>query len=194
MEEKIDYASRLKEDYARWDTIWRQGWSDPNYPDGEGLCGARGRIIFAKKELEKAGEELPEGCNRPLPPDVPRDYMARCRELWYKGIQTYQMYLKNDDYQYLCRVVESLPREVRKQSSVDNVLGYAEGLRYALKHKTFLTLRRHVHSERYLESFRECRQRINGMMAKETLNQNKPEEGQMDLFQMGMRQPEKRLR
>ena len=90
--------------------------------------------------------------------------------------------------------MESLPREVRKHSSVDNVLGYAEGLRHALKHKTFLTLRRHVHSERYLESFRECRRRINGMMAKETLNQNKPEEGQMDLFQMGMRQPEKRLR
>lgn len=53
MKKKTDYGERLKEDYKKWDTIWKTGWSDPNYPDGEGLHGVRDQIISDKRELEK---------------------------------------------------------------------------------------------------------------------------------------------
>ena len=66
--ETTDYAARLKEDYERWQAIWKQGWKDPNYPDGSGLAGARGRIMHDKEELEKAGGEMPEEYHWPLPP------------------------------------------------------------------------------------------------------------------------------
>ena len=73
MKDKTDYAARLKEDYKKWDTIWKTGWSDPNYPDGEGLHGVRNHIIFDKRELEKEGGEMPEEFSRPLPMEMPRD-------------------------------------------------------------------------------------------------------------------------
>ena len=60
MKDKTDYGERLKEDYKKWDTIWKTGWSDPNYPDGEGLHGFRNQIISDKRELEKEGGEMPE--------------------------------------------------------------------------------------------------------------------------------------
>ena len=76
----MDYAMELKADYQKWFTIWKQGWSDPNYPDGTGLNGARGRIMREKKELEKTDGELPEEYHWLLPPEVPEDFMARTKE------------------------------------------------------------------------------------------------------------------
>lgn len=194
MKDKTDYATRLKEDYKKWDTIWKTGWSDPNYPDGEGLHGVRNQIIFDKRELEKEGGELPEEYSRPLPMEMPRDYMAGVKELWYQGIQTYQSYLADENYQYLCQVQESLPKQVMKESYIDNVTGYTKRLCHALKQKDFLTLRLYKYSERYRESFQECRQRINAMMADQIPLEQDREDGQLDLFQMGMKQPEGRHR
>ena len=138
-----DYAEELKKDYECWFTRWKEGWSDPGYPDGTGINGARGRIVYDKKELKKAGGEMPEEYCRPLPPEVPENYMARPKDLWYGGIQRYRQYLADENYQYLCQVRDSLSRETIKHSSIDNVIGYAKGLKYALEHKDFLTLRRH---------------------------------------------------
>ena len=141
MKDKTDYAARLKEDYKKWDSIWKTGWSDPNDPDGEGLHGVRNHIIFDKRELEKEGGELPEEYSRPLPMEMPRDYMAGVKELWYQGIQTYQSYLADENYQYLCQVQESLPKQVRKESYIDNVTDYTKRLCHALKQKDFVTKR-----------------------------------------------------
>lgn len=189
-ENTVDYAAELHADYERWFTRWREGWSDPNYPDGMGLNGARGRIMYDKTELEKAGGEMPEAYFRPLPPEVPESYMAQPKALWYVGIQRYRQYLADENYQYLCQVKDSLPAEIIKQSSINNVTGYTEGLKYALEHKDFLTLRRHFkYPEMYLESFRDCRERIGEMLLKDGEQKCIPVEekgGQMSLFEMGM--------
>lgn len=183
--ETTDYAARLKEDYERWHAIWKQGWKDPNYPDGSGLAGARGRIMHDKEELERAGGEMPEEYHWPLPPETPWDFMARGRELWYAGIRSYRQYLADENYQYLYQVRPSLSKGIVKRSSIENVIGYVEGIRYALEHKDFLTLRRHEDPERYLGSFRHCRMQIGEMLLKERkLAEEK--DGQMDLFQMGI--------
>ena len=194
MKKKTDYGERLKEDYKKWDTIWKTGWSDPNYPDGEGLHGVRDQIISDKRELEKIGRELPEEYRRPLPMEMPRDYMAGVKELWYQGIQTYQSYLADENYQYLCQVQDSLPKQVSKESYIDNVTGYTKRLRHALKQKDFLTLRLYKYPERYRESFQECRQRINTMMADPISPEQDRAEEQLDLFQMGLKQPGNRQR
>lgn len=189
-ENTADYAAELKNDYECWFRRWKDGWSDPNYPDGTGLNGARGRIMHDKKELEKAGGEMPEAYFRPLPPEVPVSYMARPKALWYGGIQRYRQYLADENYQYLCQVRDSLSRVAVKQSCIDNVIGYAEVLKYALEKKNFLVLRRHVkYPERYMESFRDCRVRIGEMLLKEEEQKHVPVEekgGQMSLFEMGM--------
>ena len=185
----MDYAMELKADYQKWFTIWKQGWSDPNYPDGTGLNGARGRIMREKKELEKTDGELPEEYHWLLPPEVPEDFMARTKELWYGGIRSYLRYLADEDYQYLCQVKDSLSREIIKHSSIENVIGYVQGIKYALEHKDFLTLRRHENPERYLESFQQCRERIGEMLLREKKEALADEKGgQLNLFQMGMSQ------
>lgn len=187
--EDVDYVAALKEDYKRWFTIWKQGWSDPNYPDGTGLDGARSRIMRDKKELEKVGGEMPEEYHWLLPPEFPEDFMARAKELWYGGIRSYRRYLADEDYQYLCQVKDSLSREIVKCSSIENVIGYVQEVKYALEHKDFLTLRRHEEPERYLESFQQCRVRIGGMLLREKKEAPVEEKGgQLNLFQMGMPQ------
>lgn len=191
-ENAVDYAAELNADYECWFTRWREGWSDPNYPDGTGLHGARGRIMRDKMELEKAGGEMPEAYFRPLPPEVPESYMAQPKALWYVGIQRYRQYLADENYQYLCKVKDSLSAEIIRHSSINNVTGYTEGLKYALEHKDFLTLRRHFkYPEMYLESFRDCRERIGEMLLKDGEQKCIPVEekgGQMSLFEMGMTQ------
>lgn len=86
---------------------------------------------------------MPEEYHWLLPPEVPEDFMARTKELWYGGIRSYLRYLADEDYQYLCQVKDSLSREIIKHSSIENVIGYVQGVKYALEHKDFLTLRRH---------------------------------------------------
>ena len=98
-------------------------------------------------------------------------------------------YLADEDYQYLCQVKDSLSREIIKHSSIENVIGYVQGVKYALEHKDFLTLRRHENPERYLESFQQCRERIGEMLLREKKEALADEKGgQLNLFQMGMLQ------
>ena len=109
--------------------------------------------------------------------------MAHGRKLWYQGIRSYQQYLADENYQYLCGIVDNLSKETTKRSSVHNVISYVEGLRYALIHKDFLILRRHEEPERYLES----RLQIGEMLLKEEKESVAEKENeQLDLFQMGM--------
>lgn len=151
------------------------------------MNNARRRIISEKKKLEEMGGEKPEEYSWPFPPEGPEDYMAHGRKLWYQGIRSYQQYLADENYQYLCGIVDNLSKETTKRSSVHNVISYVEGLRYALIHKDFLILRRHEEPERYLERFRECRLQIGEMLLKEEKESVAEKENeQLDLFQMGM--------
>ena len=123
---------------------------------------------------------MPEEYGWPLPPEVPEDYMARTKEIWYRGLENYKKYIEDENYQYLKKVSDTLPEKWKQASSLENVLG---------------TLRRHEYPERYLESFAECRERIKEMERQERENmekQGKPEAekksetGQLNLFQMGL--------
>ena len=39
MKDKIDYSERLKEDYKKWDTIWKTGWSDIGSEEYQAAAG-----------------------------------------------------------------------------------------------------------------------------------------------------------
>ncbi|NBI99575.1 hypothetical protein D3Z62_05315 [Lachnospiraceae bacterium] len=145
--------------------------------------------------MEQEGGEMPEEYGWPLPPEVPEDYMARTKEIWYRGLENYKKYIEDENYQYLKKVSDTLPEKWKQASSLENVLGYAESVRKALEQRDYVTLRRHEYPERYLESFAECRERIKEMERQERENmekQGKPEAekksetGQLNLFQMGL--------
>lgn len=171
-----DVKEMLKAEQDHWEKLLIYGGSDPFYPDSDGLNGTRGSIMSYQRKLEESGEEHAKDIH--VPPKVPSGYMAKSREIWYGALRSCQVYEQDEDYQYLQNVLESLPKKVRKDSLIDNVIGYVSGIKSALKQKGFVTLRLHQNPERYQESFRDCRKRIAILLQKQ-----EEKEEQMNLFQ-----------
>ncbi len=189
---KTDYGAELKKEYGYWNQLFCEGGRDPFWPDGVNLNLIRNHIIACKIALGREDREKPEEYGWPLPPELSPDYMARKKEIWYRGIESYQKYITDDNYLYLKEVTKSLPVKVKKESSIENVLGYEKAVRMALEQEDYVALRSHEHPEKYLESFARCRKCIEKLMEKEeALNQEKPERekkkdtGQKNLSRIG---------
>lgn len=120
---KIDYRAELKEEYARWKRLFCQGGQDPFWPDGVNLNLIRNHITACRAALEQEDKTVPEEYGWLLPPEVPPDYMARGKEIWYRGMESYKKYTADENYQYLKEVSDTLPEKVKKESSIENVLG-----------------------------------------------------------------------
>lgn len=187
---ETDYGTELEKDYQRWFALLKQGGHDPTYTDGVNMDLVRRHIIIDKKYLED--KEKPEEYGWPLPMEVPRSYMARAGQIWYGAIRSYQTYLEDENYQYLCQAADQLSSDIKKKSCLDNVLGYAETVRKALLRQDYVTLRLHEKPDRYLESFEGCRKRIGELLLQEQKKegQEKDGTGQLNLFQMGMSGPD----
>lgn len=83
-------ADQLKEEirksFDRWDQIASEGCSDPFWSDGMNLNLVRNHIIYwrsflqeretAQVQMSLFGMEGSSGTERPLPPEMPPDYMA----------------------------------------------------------------------------------------------------------------------
>ena len=123
---KIDYRAELKEEYARWKRLFCQGGQDPFWPDGVNLNLIRNHITACRAALEQEDKTVPEEYGWLLPPEVPPDYMARGKEIWYRGMESYKKYTADENYQYLKEVSDTLPEKVKKESSIENVLGREE--------------------------------------------------------------------
>lgn len=192
---KLDYGTELKKEYERWSQLFCQGGQDPFWPDGVNLNLVRNHIISCKMSMEQEGEAMPEEYGWPLPPEAPPDYMARGREIWYQGMESYQKYIADENYKYLKEAADFLLEKVKKACSLENVLGYVQSVRTALEHRDYVTLRRHEQPERYLDSFAECRNRIGELLVQEQEEMEKQRKqemeksengGQINLFQIGM--------
>lgn len=180
---KMDYRAELQKEYEHWNQLFTQGGQDPLWADGVNLNLIRNHIIACRKVLEQEGGAMPEEYGWPLPPEVSKDYMARTKEIWYQGIESYQKYIRDEDYQYLEQVSGILPENIKKKSNLENVLGFVRTVRTALEQKDYITLRRHEHPERYLEAFAQCRERIEEMLYQEmgmTERLEEPEQGTME--------------
>lgn len=192
---KEDYGAELRKEYGRWKELFCQGGQDPFWPDGVNLNLVRNHIIACRTALEQEGGTMPEEYVWSVPPEVPTDYMARGKEIWYRAIESYKKYIADENYQYLKGVSETLPEKVKKESNLESVLRYVQTVRTALEQGDYVTLRRHEHPERRLESFANCRGRIGQLMIEEqermeeqTTSEEKRlgETGQMNLFQIGL--------
>ncbi len=176
-------SAALIADYKRWTEIFENGGHDPWYEDGYNLNLERNHIISDKRQLvQQPVEGLPEEYYYPLPPELPDSFMVLNREIWYGALKSYKSYLNDENYKYLCQIRDGLSKEAIKRSSINIVTGYKDTLETALKKKDFLTLRRHEKPENYLESFAECRVRIENIQ----LTEQEKKEEQLDLFQIGL--------
>jgi hypothetical protein len=169
---RAEKIKEIKEIRMQWQERLEKGGQDPMYADGGGMNTLRGEILYNLKELRKDSidEDELQDLSLFIPPEVPVAYK------------------QDENYQYLCQIKDSLPKDIRKRSCIDNVTGYVQVAERALKEKNFVVARRHEHAGRYQDSFQECRDQIGTAMRKKESEREEPqaENTQMDLFHMGM--------
>ena len=75
----------LQERYERWLHIRKEGCSDPYWPDGTNLYLVRNHCLYYRCQIAELcdiyGFSYPKSYLRPLPPEVPMDFMAKPRKL-----------------------------------------------------------------------------------------------------------------
>ena len=75
----------LRESFERWQEIRVHGCSDPYWPDGTNINLVRNHCIYYRRKIRELcdfyGFPLPEIYERPIPPEMPQDFMARPRKL-----------------------------------------------------------------------------------------------------------------
>ena len=81
LQEQINVeAEEIKREIAHWCYMREYGCSDPSWPDGVNMNLTRNHVIYGKRRLEElcaeAGVDLPEEYYLPIPPEVPKWYMA----------------------------------------------------------------------------------------------------------------------
>lgn len=80
---KENPLEELEKAYAQWESLYKQGGSDPFYPDGVNLNLVRNHILYFKRQIEETQPLYmnSEAYQRELPPQVEDGYMARAEEI-----------------------------------------------------------------------------------------------------------------
>ena len=79
-------------DYARWDYLYTEGGSDPNWADGCNLNLIRNHIIYHKRKMEEL-QYFPDIYYRKLPPMVDNSYMAHADKIRAQAKKSLEEYL-----------------------------------------------------------------------------------------------------
>lgn len=175
-------TQELEDRFDRWEHLRIYGGQDPTWSDGCNMNLVRNHIKHYKfdiKELcDDKGLELPEIYYIETPSEVDNKYMAREDEIRKNAKRALAEYKSSKDYQYLLSVVHKLNKTQIEQTAINNVIGYCRGLESFIEKDDLVSMRRHERWEHYLQSFWDCRKRVEKILEEE------PKEGQMSLFEM----------
>lgn len=162
-------VQELQSAFDQWDALHEHGAHDPFWSDGVNLNLERNHILYYKGRIERElpPKDYPAIYQRPTPPQMPDDYMARADEIRAGAKAALARYRGDKDYQYLASRVEPLNPMNEKRLCVRNVIGYAKGLEAAIREDDLITMRRHENSDTYLESFAECARRVRELKPRE---------------------------
>jgi hypothetical protein len=157
-----DYGKELQAAYDRWAHIYEHGASDPTWEDGVNLNLVRNHIFYYRGKIEEnvSPEGYPAAYFKEIPPEVEQKYMARPDEIRAAARASLAKYMADPNYQYLLRHRDSFTPRTRDKLSIDNVIGYAAGLKASIENDNLVDMRRHERYEGYLQAFGECVHRI----------------------------------
>lgn len=153
-----DYAAELQTSFDLWDRLKIHGASDPCWADGCNMNLVRNHISNHKRYIEEnyKQEDYPEIYYRETPPMVDNNYMARTDEILANAISSLKRYDTCPNLAHLTGIIGKLSEKQRKDTSIDNVIGYRTALEIAIKAMDYITMRRHEHTKNYLDSFASC--------------------------------------
>lgn len=184
MKELKKLIKELEDSFDRWEHLKEYGGQDPFWEDGGNMNLVRNHIFNEKRRIQEYCEEkkleLPEIYYRETPQEVDDKYMARADEIRKNANIALKEYKTNENYQYLLKVINRLNKKQIEKTSINNVIGYCRGLEDYIKQDDLVAMRRHEGYERYLDSFSNCRKRV-----EEILNEE-PKEGQISMFEIMM--------
>jgi len=117
-----------------------------------------------KNEIEKMckedGIEYPEGYNIPTPPQVAGNYMAEPEKIREDAKNSLALYEKDENYHFLLKIEPELSEKEKDTTCIKNVIGYVSGLRDYIETDDLLGMRRHRNPEWRMDSFKNCRERV----------------------------------
>ena len=169
---KENPLEELEKAYAQWESLYKQGGSDPFYPDGVNLNLVRNHILYFKRQIEETQPlyKNSEAYQRELPPQVEDGYMARAKEIRDNAKTTLTAYKTDPYYQYLLHHWEELDDVGLKKTSIRPVLNYAQALETAIQEDDLVTMRRHERANHYLDFFRACAEKVRDVLENQELN------------------------
>jgi hypothetical protein len=164
-EDVLKISEKLQKDFERWDALYTFGGQDPFWSDGCNLKFVRNHIMYHKGELEKliVDGEYPQIYHRETPQEVPRDYMARSEEIRANALKSVKLYNADENYHFLLSQIDKLNPKDAEKTCIQNVIGYVVGLEQAIAQDDLISMRRHENPERYIESFRDCAERVRAL-------------------------------
>lgn len=169
---KENPLEELEKAYAQWESLYKQGGSDPFYADGVNLNLVRNHILYFKRQIEETQPlyKNTEVYRRELPPQVEDSYMARAKEIRDNAKTTLTAYKTDPYYQYLLHHWEELDDVGLKKTSIRPVLNYAQALETAIQEDDLVTMRRHERANHYSDSFRACAEKVRDVLENQELN------------------------
>lgn len=123
-----ELVRELERDYARWEQVYMAGSKDPFWPDGVNANLCRNHILCGKRRIRELypDAEMPEIYYRPLPQELPAEYMARKEELRSAALRSYTRYISDENFCFI-RVpfpVSWTVKMKKKQKETQDILSY----------------------------------------------------------------------
>lgn len=106
---------------------------------------------------------LPEVFYNETPPEVDRNYMARSEEIRINAAKALRAYVSSEDFIYLLDNLHKLKPKQLEETHIGNILGYVSGLRQSIMADDLVAMRRHEDPSYYMESFHNCRIKMESM-------------------------------
>lgn len=105
-----ELVRELERDYARWEQVYMAGSKDPFWPDGVNANLCRNHILCGKRRIRELypDAEMPEIYYRPLPQELPAEYMARKEELRSAALRSYTRYISDENFCFIRNHVERI--------------------------------------------------------------------------------------
>ena len=118
--------------------------------------------------------EMPEIYYRPLPQELPAEYMARKEELRSAALRSYTRYISDENFCFIRNHVERIPETDALRGILDALLARADVLKDAVLSGDYVAMRRYADAGSLLASLKSGAERLGDW--------EPPEQEQLDLF------------
>ena len=117
---------------------------------------------------------MPEIYYRPLPQELPAEYMARKEELRSAALRSYTRYISDENFCFIRNHVERIPETDALRGILDALLARADVLKDAVLSGDYVAMRRYPDAGSLLASLKSGAERLRDW--------EPPEQEQLDLF------------